>query len=142
MKKITLVLTMLLVLVCSVCSAFEVKQFLYNDRNYPCVGGHMGVYSYANLYSVNVERYSPPEYIISVDVLTADADKGYRIVHKRTCRFYYDYKARRMYDEATVGWAYIPRSGSYAETNVRLLAGEYAFEKAYNMPFYPGVGHY
>ena len=65
------------------CLLFEQTAFasypdyLGGNRNYLLCGGHMGVGYYVDKSSLVVQKYDPPTYRISVNVLSVDdADNG------------------------------------------------------------------
>lgn len=126
------------ILFCSVAFA-DYPDYLNGDRNYILAGGHMGYGWYLDKGSLAVESYNPPNYIITVDVVTVeDANKGNTAIYSRkTMRYGYDWNNRKMYSFWNNQWHYIPPVGSLAETGHQ-FSGEMAFYIAYNMKFYGG----
>ena len=100
MKKfIVFVVVFCSVLVSSMTSAAD-RNYFNGDKNYIFCGGSMGMGFFVDRNTLNVEKYAPPIYIISVDVVNVrnyfnGGDKlGSR---RRTYRFKYDYSTRKMY---------------------------------------------
>lgn len=140
MRKLFSIVVMLFVLSISTVAFANYPTYLNGNRNYVLCDGQMGVGMYLDKSSLNVEKYAPPQYIISVDVvMVGDADRGKtEIGSRKHCRFFYNYDLRQMYNDTYLNdnWSYIPTEGSRAETMLRLPAGEMAFYLAYNMKFY------
>ena len=74
--KIICLLTMLLSFyAASVCSA-GYSTYLNNDKNYILCDGHMGRGWYIVRDSLAVEKYEPPEYVIKVQMVSAESAIG------------------------------------------------------------------
>ena len=120
---------------------------LNGDKNYILVDGHMGVAWYVDRSSLTVQSYNPPSYIIAVNVISAqsaidDVQDFYNggegvAIGIKTYRFSYDWNSRSMYvDGGSQGWEYLNPWGCWAETGIRMPAGEMAFALAYGLRFY------
>ena len=106
----------------------------------------MGVAWYVDRSSLNVEKYAPPEYVIEVNVVTADSAIGDewdfysggqgKITDVRIYWFYYNWNTKRMYQDQNGNLSYIDPWGPWASTGVTMPAGEMAFYPAYNLKFY------
>ena len=118
----------------------DYPKFLGDDPNYILCDGQMGVGWYVDRSSLNVEKYDPPQYIISVDVVTVnDADRGNTDIREsKTFRFFYNSDLGQMYidQDGNDNWRYLDPNGSRAATGVSMPAGEIAFALAYRMKFY------
>lgn len=135
-------------------SAFEHQTFanyptyLNGDRNFILCDGKMGTAWYVDRSSLNVHRYNPPNYIIAVNVVSASSAIGSeedfytrggrgKIDSVKTYRFYYNSNDIKMYVENKPNdWVYLNPDGSWADTGIRMPAGEIAFALAYNKKFY------
>ncbi|SDZ76511.1 hypothetical protein SAMN05660648_00442 [Selenomonas ruminantium] len=148
LKRIVLtVFSLLLLSLASVANA-NYPTYLNGDRNLILCDGHMGVAWYVDRTTLNVEKYAPPQYIISVNIVTATSAYGNeqdfysggkgKITEVRRARFFYNWDLREMYVDSTGkdGWRFLPPLGSWAETGVSMPAGETAFYLAYKMKFY------
>ena len=148
MKKVVAGFIMLmLMMITSVVFAYKpYPMHLGDDSNFVLCDGHMGTAWYVDKSSLIVQKYAPPQYIIAVNVVTVDrADEGNTDVGSvRTYRFFYNYDLRKMYVDYNGGsnWHYLEPQGSWAETGVRMPAGELAFAIAYNLKFYGGKSWY
>lgn len=99
MKKF-IVLTILLctVMISSTASAID-KVYFNGDNNYLFCGYTQGVAFFVDRNTLNVEKYSPPIYIISVAVVNVRNyfNGGNQLGSRRNYRFKYDYLTRKMY---------------------------------------------
>ena len=145
MRKIVSVFVMVFVMAMASVTFAEngYPDYLGGDKNYVMCDGHMGTGYYVDRSSLQVKQYTPPSYMIAVNVATVpDADAGkIKISNVRTYYFMYRYDQRNMYVPMTdpnsdLDWRYLKPRGSYAETGVAMPAGEIAFYLAYNMRFY------
>lgn len=112
------------------------------------VAGHQGIAWYVDRSSLNVQKYAPPQYIIAINVVSAESADGtewslYRggagkITGVKTYRYFYNWDRREMYIDSTGrdGWRYVKPLGSWAETGLLVPTGEMAFALAYNLRFY------
>lgn len=134
---------------------------LYNDmynnpQNYILVGHQNdGISYYINRNSICVNRYSPPEYIISFDIVgyTCRSEETGEFIDKMNVSYKYDYSSRKMYRKS-VGtdnkWEYVEAvpltdsmikqrkmSGSVQRTYYsKITEGEIAFYLAYGISFF------
>ncbi|MDQ0202856.1 hypothetical protein [Pectinatus haikarae] len=140
MKKYiaSFITAILIILAASVASANPYNEYLNGDPNFKLCDGHMGIAWYVDLSSLNVNLYNPPEYIIGINIISANSDDNYAIQKIMTYRFKYNYDRQAMYFEKPVTgeWKYIPPDESWANTGVVQSAGEIAFRQAYGIPFY------
>lgn len=147
MKRLFLLLAVLFLFAFAPSAFANYPTYLNGDRDFIRCDGHMGTAWYVDRTSLVVEEYSPPQYIIAVNVVTArsaigDEDDFYSggsgtIVDVRTMRFRYDWELRQMYAETNAAaWQLLPPTGSWAETGIAMPAGEIAFYLAYRMRFY------
>ena len=85
------------------------KKYFNGDKNYIYCGASMGMGYFVDRSTLKVEKYEPPIYIISVDVVGVSNYFGGTEISKRwrqTDRFKYDYSTRKMY-------LYTPNGGEY-----------------------------
>ncbi len=126
-------------------------EYLNGDRNYIRCDGHMGTAWYVVASSLNVEKYEPPQYIISVDVVSArsaiDDERDFyenggagKITGVKHHRFFYNWNLRRMYydSKGNNDWRYLDPKGDWAHTGIHMPAGQIAFLLAYDLEFYSG----
>ncbi|MGM9529146.1 MAG: hypothetical protein ACI3XH_04030 [Phascolarctobacterium sp.] len=135
----------------SVCGA-GYSIYLNNDKNYILCDGHMGQGWYIVRDSLAVEKYEPPEYIISVEMVAAESAVGSvedfynggigKITNCFSKRFKYNWDAKTMFVEYNKDWRYLNPVGCWAESGVFMPAGEIAFALAYNMKFYGSQKYY
>lgn len=124
MRKIVSVFVMVFVMAMASVTFAEngYPDYLGGDKNY-VMYGHMGTGYYVDRSSLQVKQYTPPSYIIAVNVATVpDADAGkIKISNVRTYYFMYRYDQRNMYvlmtdPNSDLDWRYLKPRGSYAET--------------------------
>ena len=128
MKKLVLLITLCIFLVpMSNCFA---ARYLNGDRNMV----NLKQDTYINKVSVNVKKYAPPEYIVSIEVIEADMEGN--INSRRTETFYYDYNKKEMYCYENGQWIYVYPDYREAVNADRRDVGEAAFYVAYKIPFY------
>ncbi len=152
MRKIVAMFVMVFVMaIASETFALGVyPDYLGGDKNYVICNAHMGTGYYADLSSLAVMQYNPPNYALAINVVVVpDADIGKTSISDvRKYRFAYRYDVRKMYliidkgrladeDELRL----LNPNGNYAESGVSVPAGEIAFYKAYGIPFYGKVGY-
>ena len=154
MKRFFALVVGLCVFILSRAAFANYPTYLNGDRNLILCDGHMGVAWYVDRTSLVVQKYEPPQYIIAVNVVTADSAVGDerdfysggkgRIKEVRTMRFFYNWDLRKMYvgKGGADDWRFIPPTGSWAETGISMPAGEIAFALAYNMRFYGSMPFY
>ena len=146
-KILSLLLFLLFTLTASPTTFANYPTYLNGDRNFILVDGHMGTAWYVDRSSLAVQSYAPPSYIIAVNVISArsaidDENDFYNggegtAIGITTYRFAYDWDSRSMYvDNGSQGWTYLNPWGSWAETGIRMPAGEKAFALAYGLRFY------
>ena len=129
-------------------------DYLNGDRNYILCDGHMGTAWYVVASSLNVEKYEPPQYIISVDIASArsaiDDERDFyensgagKIMDVKRYRFFYNWNLRRMYydSKGNNDWRYLDPKGDWAHTGIVKPAGQVAFLLAYDLEFYGGYKH-
>jgi len=162
-KYIWLLLSIFMVTITSTSFA---KDEFENNKRYVKRPIGMGVVSYIDTASVAVQKYNPPEYIITINAIQRYYDMD-KIAHTRsfTYKFKYDYKERKMYIyspgngsafkerylsemkwrkkpiDKTINWnsdwQFISPDIYYGEgTSDRAIAGEIAFAIAYNLKFH------
>ena len=98
MKKFFGVIFALLLVTNSAAAADE--QYLNGDKNYIYCGASMGAGYFVDRNSYSVEKYNPPYYVISVDIVEVGHyfdDWGTKIHRRRNLRFMYDYSTRKVY---------------------------------------------
>lgn len=152
MKKVISLLSFIVVMCFAAVSFANYPSHLNGDSNFILVDGHMGVAWYVDRSSLNVQKYAPPEYIIAVNVVSADSVIGDerdfysggqgKITGVKTYRFYYNWNTKRMYHDKNGTWDYLDPWGSWAATGIRMPAGEMAFYLAYNLKFYGTMQKY
>jgi hypothetical protein len=90
--------------------------------------------TYIRKSSVNVEKYAPPEYIITIETLGCDLDGN--VTGKQTEKFFYEYDNKNMYYRRAGEWIYIqPNTFEAVNTEMRSI-GEMAFYLAYGIRFW------
>ena len=147
MKKFILFLFVCIMMTASVAMAYNpYPTHLNDDNNFVLCDGHMGTAWYVDRSSLVIEKYEPPQYIISVNVVTVnEADQGNtNISLVRTFRFFYNYDLRKMFvdrDDQS-NWRYLDPWGCWADTGGSMPAGEIAFYSAYKQKFYGVLNKY
>lgn len=154
MRRIILILVGMMILCFSSVASANYPTYLNGDRNLILCDGHMGVAWYVDRTTLNVQKYAPPQYIITVNVVTASSaynneedfyngGKG-KITEVRRMRFFYNWDLKEMYIDTTGrdGWSFLSPTGSWAETGISMPAGEIAFYLAYKMKFYGSKQYY
>lgn len=145
-KILFLPLFLLFALIASPSVHANYPTYLNGGRNFILVDGHMGAW-YVERSSLVVQSYNPPNYIIAVNVIYAhsaidDVQDFYNggegvAVGITIYRFSYDWDSRKMYvDNGSQEWEYLNPWGCWAETGIRMPAGEMAFALAYGLKFY------
>ena len=124
------------------------------NGNLVLVDGGMGVGYYADKSSVSVDKYAPPFYELSIDILPINfSDKYYRenetyiggpYVTGEIFRLYFKYNwdTKTVFHKNDKIWKVwdINRSYSHAEGNPMIpYAAEVAFVWAYNLKFFGNV---
>ena len=170
MKKI-FILTFMLMMIAANCSATihgddnpEILEDMYkNPSNYVNIGTeNFGLSYYLAKNTINVEKYAPPNYIISFKMiyhlLTPDRDRKIKVeyagyANNSTIRYKYDYSSRKMqiekYDENNNPyWSDVDVSPITPEKSKKMNGqdfrnrereiggGEIAFYLAYKMSFF------
>lgn len=122
-----------------------------NNGNLVLVDGGMGVGQYADKDSVDVERYAPPFYELSIDIFPVQfSDKYYRenntyiggpYVLGEPFRLYfrYNWDTRTVFNRQDKIWKVwdVNRNYSHAEGNPLIpYAAEVTFVHAYNLKFF------
>lgn len=146
-KKILFFISVFVLALSSVVFAYNpYPTHINNNPNYILIDGHMGTAWYLDRSSLVVQKYAPPQYIIAANVVTVNrADEGNTDISSvRTLRFFYNWDLRQMYWDRTGndGWSYLSPRGSWAETGIRMPAGEMAFYLAYGLKFYGSLKWY
>ncbi|SDG46374.1 hypothetical protein SAMN05216584_105157 [Selenomonas sp. WCT3] len=115
MKKITVIFSASILLILIVtCSAGPFPKHLNDDSD--IVQIHQN--TYIRKSSVNVIKYAPPEYTISIEVLVGDFDGN--VTNKYTNKFFYEYDNKNMYYRGAGEWIYIqPTSFEAVNTEMR-----------------------
>lgn len=106
MRSLLKVLFLTLTLITSmftVSHASLYPEYLGGDTNFVLVDGHMGRAWYIDRSSLNVQKYAPPQYIISVNTAVVEnADKGnITISDIKNLRFFYNSDLGKMYYDST-----------------------------------------
>lgn len=100
-KAIALLIILLVMNFMSVAFAIDDEKYFKGDKNYILCGAGMGAGFFVDRNSLKVEKYDPPIYILSIDILDAGyyfMDRSKSRLHRRhTDRFMYDYSKREMY---------------------------------------------
>jgi len=103
MKRKSIALLMIIVVMnfMSVAFAADEENYFKGDKNYILCGAAMGAGFFVDRNSLKVEKYDPPIYILSIDILDAgyyfmDRSKSH-LGRRYTDRFMYDYSQRKMY---------------------------------------------
>ena len=139
LKKIfATVLVLSIFLIQSSAMAGGYQQYLNGDRNYILFDGHQGGARYAVRNSLNIEKYAPPNYVISIDwVYVPDAYNGStQNTRRNTSRFGYDWDTRKFYTINDKGeWKLLDPQGSRASGAAFAGEAEIAFYLAYGMKF-------
>lgn len=131
MKKITVIFSAcILLLLMATCIAGPFPKHLNGDSDIIQLQQN----TYIRKSSVNVIKYAPPEYTISIEVIVGDFDGN--ITSKYTSKFFYEYDNKNMYYRETGEWIYIqPTSFEAVNTEMRSI-GEMAFYLAYGIRFF------
>ena len=154
MKKIRVLLMTVLamLMITAVCYAESMYPATLDNGNLVLVDGHMGVGQYADRSSVAVQRYNPPDYQLSINIVNVTfSEEHYRVHHSyHNCpytygnvltlsfRYNWDRKSvsRQHYDGTWADWN-INRDNSHADGNPLVPnTAEVAFVSAYKMRFY------
>lgn len=122
-----------------------------NRANYINCGAENISYS-VDKTSLNVLKYEPPEYIISINLVIQSSNglsgtDAMMLAKTQTRQFRYNYNERRMYvkrtdDSGAAYWIFIdPKvvgtpEGYKNDWDTDMAAGEIAFYLAYNMSFF------
>ena len=102
MKKIFMInlIVILLSSLASIAFANPDKEYLHGDKNYIFCGSSMGAGYFVDRNSFSVEKYNPPQYIISVDIVrVANYFNNGRdeFTNRSKRKFLYDYSTRKVY---------------------------------------------
>ena len=76
------------------------KEYLNGDKNYIYCGASMGAGFFVDRNSLSVEKYNPPQYIISIDVVEVGNyfnNGSTKISRRKNCKFMYNYSTRKVY---------------------------------------------
>lgn len=126
----------------SIISVFNVSyadypQYLNGNRNFILCDGHMGEGRYVDASSLNSEVYSPPQYVISIDIVSVpDADRGRINISSRSkVQFFYDLNDHHVYVRTATGIRILNPNGTRASGANLVRAAEIAFELAYKIKF-------
>ena len=100
MKKFLAFITIFF-LISNVTFAAVDENYFNGDKNYIYCGASMGAGYFVDRSSLIVEKYNPPIYVISIDVLSAghyyDNNSVAKLGRRYTERFLYDYSTKKMY---------------------------------------------
>ncbi len=145
-RKILILIGFFVLSMVSMTFAYNYDDHLGGNNNFILCDGHMGTAWYVDRSSLVVEKYEPPQYIISVNVCTVNQeDQGNTAISNvRTYRYFYNWDLRQMYvdRDGNSNWWYLDPRGSWAATGVSTPAGEIAFALAYNKRFYGAMSGY
>ena len=102
LKKIfSSILALSILLFSSVAMAYNyqpsVPKYLNGDKNYIYCGAYRTWVGYAVRNSLNVERYNPPDYVISIDIVNLENRGKMEIKGRDTARFAYDWESKQAY---------------------------------------------
>ena len=143
MKRLFILLIAVVVVFFGWCTvSADAPENLYDDSNYILVSTQpqADLAWYIERNSLTVEKYNPPQYIISVNICrVSNASTDYpEIVGVARGRFFYNSDLGQMYVDrnGNSNWQYISPDSPRAYSLVSKPAGEMAFYLAYNMPFY------
>lgn len=129
-KHIVLLVCWIIIILMSTCLAGPFPKHLNGDSD--IIQMHQN--TYIRKSSVNVIKYAPPEYTISIEVLVGDFDGN--VTSKYTSKFFYEYDNKNMYYRNAGEWVYIqPKSFEAVNTEMRSI-GEMAFYLAYGIRFF------
>ena len=129
-KSIFLFTSFLIIILTATCAAGPFPKYLNGDRD--IIQMHQN--TYIRKSSVNVIKYAPPEYTISIEVLVGDFDGN--VTHKYISKFFYEYDNKNMYYRDAGEWVYIqPDKHETVNTEMRCI-GEMAFYLAYGIRFW------
>lgn len=112
--------------------------YLDGNRNLLFVGSRGEYAWYMDKRTLAVEKYDPPVYVISFDMIHIGPTFGPKVTDKRTVDrrcWLYQWNQKKMYVLFDGSWRYIPPIGSHPET-IAGVEGEMAFYVAYRMKFY------
>ena len=146
-KTIVFLFAVCIMLTASVAMAYSAyPTHINDDNNFIICDGHMGTAWYVDKSSLVIEKYNPPQYIISVNVVTVnEADQGNTdIARVKTFRFFYNYDLGKMFvdRDGQSNWRYLEPWGCWADTGISMPAGEIAFYLAYKQKFYGVLSRY
>lgn len=145
MKKISCIFLFIILLIPSLCFANYFDQY---PKKYVVYDKTEQYKSYLDMDSVAVRRYDPPYY--TIDVMTYSFDYVRQFGMAKQNRYFYNYETQ------TISWQVLNMGtcDEYGNVNIQYreeplmteliplkkyssgyLAAEFAFTKAYNMPF-------
>ena len=125
----------------SISEAYPI--YLGGDRNYLLAYAHTGTGLYIDKKTLAIEKYDPPTYVISFDVVfVSNADRGNTEIsgRERQC-WLYKWDEQKMYILRDNSWIYFKPIGT-CHADVGTGIGEMAFYIAYKMKFYGGIDWY
>lgn len=160
-KVVSLVFCLAILMVSSVAFA-NYPRFLNGDENYILVDGHMGIAWYLDRSSIDVLAEDPPGYFIEVTVVTAksaiDDERDFyerggagKIIETEQYNYLYNRETMVMcvHNREAQKWVEIDPWGPWAQTGIRMPAGEMAYYLTYGKKFYgqserysPSLGKY
>lgn len=133
-------------------NAFSSASYLDGDSNYPLVYVHSQTLFYLNRKTININKYEPPEYELSMVILPVSGNDFNRL-HEFTVRFRYYWdvnngeKIMYYFDNKTGEWIDVPRYGTEIKSHGKMYRveayryyGEAAFYTVYHVPFYGPKG--
>ena len=149
----------IMVLFSAVCFAGKLYPDTLEDNSLVLVDGHMGSGMYADLSSVVVQEYAPPEYQIAVNIVnirfSGEYFQSYRTylngpytigdVWTMYFRYHWDTKTVSVYNDRMEAWQEwdIHREHCHADGDPLIpQAAESAFIAAYHMKFYGDIQGY
>ena len=149
MMKRVVTLAFMMICVCAWCFVGEASPhdpYLDGDSNYIKCTRHQDLVCYVDRSSLKVHLYNPPEYIISIDMVSVEMNPqmtSYRNRKTGTVLYRYNYDDREMYvntkDYFSNGndeWMYLEPTAGWAKGGRFVMAGDIAFYLAYNTGFY------
>ena len=139
LKKIFSAILALSILLFSSVAMADYPKYLNGDKNYVLVDGIQGRAWYAVRNSLNVERYNPPNYIISINIVSVgNADRGNtEIAGSNIHRFAYDWEYKKAYLVKNDGSLSMlnPNAKGFRQTAMADIA-ELVFYLAYKKKFW------
>ena len=142
LKKIfSAILALSILLAGSVVMAYNYQghfpKYLNGDKNYIFCGAYRTWVGYAVINSLNVERYNPPNYIISIDIVNFQDHGKMEITGRETWRFAYDWESKQAWIiEKNGNWTLRDPTRRGKAYDLKAEIAEMTFYLAYKKKFY------